>query len=158
MRQSQLFTKTVKELPKDETSYNAQALIRAGFIDKVGAGIYSYLPLGKRVLDKISAIIREEMDTIGGQEILMTALVPKENLQASGRWETFDVLFRLAAGDQKEYALGATHEEIVTPLGGEPVTIRAYDLVNFSAGLRCTWQVTAPITKHYIQKPTNAPE
>jgi len=116
MRQSQLFTKTVKELPKDETSYNAQALIRAGFIDKVGAGIYSYLPLGKRVLDKICQIIREEMDAIGGQEILMTALVPKENLEASGRWDTFDVLFRLAGNDQKEYALGATHEEIVTPL------------------------------------------
>jgi len=116
MRQSQLFTKTVKELPKDETSYNAQALIRAGFIDKVGAGIYSYLPLGKRVLDKVCQIIREEMDAIGGQEILMTALIPKENLETSGRWETFDVLFRLAGNDQKEYSLGATHEEIVTPL------------------------------------------
>lgn len=116
MRQSQLFTKTVKELPKDETSYNAQALIRAGFIDKVGAGIYSYLPLGKRVLDKISAIVREEMNAIGGQEILMTALIPKENWQTSNRWDTFDVLFRLAGNDQKEYALGATHEEIVTPL------------------------------------------
>jgi prolyl-tRNA synthetase len=116
MRQSQLFTKTVKELPKDETSYNAQALIRAGFIDKVGAGIYSYLPLGKRVLDKISQIVREEMNAMGGQEILMTALIPKENLQTSGRWATFDVLFRLAGNDQKEYSLGATHEEIVSPL------------------------------------------
>jgi len=116
MRQSQLFTKTVKELPKDETSYNAQALIRAGFIDKVGAGIYSYLPLGKRVLDKISAIVREEMNELGGQEILMTALVPKENWQTSNRWATFDALFRLAGNDQKEYALGATHEEVVTPL------------------------------------------
>jgi prolyl-tRNA synthetase len=116
MRQSQLFTKTVKELPKDETSYNAQALIRAGFIDKVGAGIYSYLPLGKRVLDKICAVIREEMDAAGGQEILMTALIPKENLETTQRWAAFDVLFRLAGQDQKEYALGATHEEIVAPL------------------------------------------
>jgi len=116
MRQSQLFTKTVKALPKDETSYNAQALIRAGFIDKVGAGIYSYLPLGKRVIDKICAIVREEMDAVGGQEILMTALIPKENLESTGRWENFDVLFRLAGQDKKEYALGATHEEIVTPL------------------------------------------
>jgi prolyl-tRNA synthetase len=117
MRQSQLFTRTVKELPKDETSYNAQALIRAGFIDKVGAGIYSYLPLGKRVLDKICQIIREEIDAIGGQEILMTALIPKENWQTTGRWETFDALFRLVGNDQKEYGLGATQEEIVTPLG-----------------------------------------
>ena len=116
MRQSQLFTRTVKELPKDETSYNAQTLIRAGFIDKVAAGIYSYLPLGKRVLDKICRVIREEMDAIGGQEILMSTLIPKENLEASGRWKTFDILFRLIGGDNKEYALGATHEEIVSPL------------------------------------------
>jgi len=116
MRQSQLFTKTVKELPKDETSYNAQTLIRAGFIDKVAAGVYSYLPLGKRVLDNICRVIREEMNAIGGQEILMSALIPKDNLEASGRWETFDVLFRLEGGDNKEYALGATHEEIVSPL------------------------------------------
>ena len=116
MRQSQLFTKTIKELPKDETSYNAQTLIRAGFIDKVGAGIYSYLPLGKRVLDKICGIIREEMDAVGGQEILMTSLIPKENWDTSGRWASFDVLFRLKGGDQKEYGLGATHEEIVSPL------------------------------------------
>lgn len=116
MRQSQLFTRTVKELPKDEPSYNAQALIRAGFIDKVAAGVYSYLPLGKRVLDNICRVIREEMNVIGGQEILMTSLIPKENLEASGRWAHFDVLFRLAGGDNKEYALGATHEEIVSPL------------------------------------------
>ncbi len=117
MRQSLLFTKTVKDIPKDETSFNAQALIRAGFIDKVGAGIYNYLPLGKRVLDKISQIIREEMDRVGGQEILMTALVPKENWKTTDRWDTFDSLFRLSGNDQKEYALGATHEEVVTPLG-----------------------------------------
>ena len=121
MKQSLLFTKTVKDLPKDETSYNAQALIRAGFIDKVGAGVYSYLPLGKRVLDKISQIIREEMDRIGGQEILMPALIPKENWVTTGRWDNFDVLFRLISSEQKEYALGATHEEIVTPLGKKQI-------------------------------------
>lgn len=122
MRQSQLFTKTVKELPKDETSYNAQALIRAGYIDKVAAGIYSYLPLGKRVLDKICGIIREEIDAIGGQEILMAALIPKDYLETSGRWDHFDVLFRLAGQDKKEYSLGATHEEIVAPLGKKFIT------------------------------------
>ncbi len=116
MRQTQLFTKTIKELPKDETSYNAQALIRAGFIDKVGAGIYSYLPLGKRVLDKICQVVREEMNRIGGQEILMTGLIPKENWEATGRWASFDALFRLSGNDEKQYALGATHEEVVTPL------------------------------------------
>jgi prolyl-tRNA synthetase len=116
MRQSQLFTKTVKEAPKDESSYNAQALIRAGFVDKLAAGVYSYLPLGKLVLDKICRIIREEIDAIGGQEILMAALIPKENWQTTGRWETFDVLFRLQADEGREYALGATHEELVSPI------------------------------------------
>lgn len=119
MRQSQLFTKTIKNLPKDETSFNAQTLIRAGFINKVGAGIYTFLPLGLRVLNKINKIIREEIDAIGGQEILMPALTPKEVWQTTGRWDNFDALFRLKGNDDKEYALGATHEEIVTPLAQE---------------------------------------
>lgn len=116
MKQSILFTKTLKEAPKDETSLNAQLLIRAGFIDKVGAGIYTFLPLGLRVLNKINAIIREEMNAVNGQEVLMTALTPKEVWQATDRWDNFDALFRLTGNDDKEYALGATHEEIVTPL------------------------------------------
>ncbi|MDD5528335.1 MAG: His/Gly/Thr/Pro-type tRNA ligase C-terminal domain-containing protein [Patescibacteria group bacterium] len=116
MLQSKLFTKTIKEAPKDEMSFNAQALIRAGFIDKLAAGIYSFLPLGLRVLDKISRVIREEMDAIGGEEILMPVLIPKENWAKTGRWETLDVLFKLKGEDEKEYALGATHEEVITPL------------------------------------------
>ncbi|MFA5754376.1 MAG: aminoacyl--tRNA ligase-related protein [Patescibacteria group bacterium] len=116
MRQSQLFTRTVKELPKDETSYNAQVLIRAGFIDKVAAGVYSYLPLGWRVLDKIKNIIREEMLSVSGQEINMSVFAPRENWQATGRWDSLDVLFKIAASDKKEYALNPTHEELVTPL------------------------------------------
>jgi len=116
MKQSQLFTKTTKETPKDETSFNAQVLIRAGFIDKVGAGMYNFLPLGLKVLNKINNIIREEMATVSGQEVLMTALTPKEVWQATDRWDNFDALFKLVGNDDKEYALGATHEEIVTPL------------------------------------------
>jgi len=116
MKQSQLFTKTVKELPKDETSYNAQALIRAGFVDKLAAGVYSFLPLGWRVVNKIQNIIREEMTAIDGQEINMPSLAPKENWQATGRFETLDVLFKLAGSDEKEYVLNPTHEEVVTPL------------------------------------------
>ncbi len=116
MKQSELFTKTTKDTPKDETSFNAQVLIRGGFVDKVAAGIYSFLPLGHRVHEKIKNIIREEMDRIGGQEIFMPALTPKDVWEATGRWENFDVLFKLAGADKKEYALGATHEEIVTPL------------------------------------------
>jgi prolyl-tRNA synthetase len=116
MLQSKLFTKVIKQAPKDEVSFNAQVLIRAGFIDKLSAGIYSFLPLGLRVLNNISRIIREEMDAIGGQEILMPVLIPKENWAETGRWDAFDVLFKLKGADDKEYALGATHEEVVTPL------------------------------------------
>jgi prolyl-tRNA synthetase len=116
MLQSKLFTKVTKDAPKDEVSFNAKTLIQAGFVDKVSAGIYSFLPLGLRVLNKISHVIREEMDKIGGEEILMPVLVPKENWEQTGRWESFDVLFKLQGADEKEYALGATHEEVVTPL------------------------------------------
>jgi len=116
MRQSQLFTKTIKEIPKDETSFNAQILIRAGFIDKVSAGVYTFLPLGLRVHNKICQIIREEMNAIGGQEILMPTLTPREVWQKTGRWENFAALFKLIGVDKKEYALGATHEEIIAPL------------------------------------------
>ena len=116
MKQSKNFTKATKELPKDETSFNAQALIRAGFIDKLAAGIYSYLPLGLRVLRKVSQIVREEMDKIGGQELLMPALSPKENWVRTDRWEDFDVLFKFSGSDSREYTLAPTHEEIVTPL------------------------------------------
>lgn len=116
MRQSQLFYKTQKEKPKDEESKNAELLIRAGFIDKVMAGVYNYLPLGYRVLSKIENIIREEMNAIGAQEILMPVLHPKENWQATGRWDIMSVLFKLKGANSREYALGPTHEEIVTPL------------------------------------------
>ncbi|NTU98431.1 hypothetical protein HGA64_00260 [Candidatus Falkowbacteria bacterium] len=116
MRQSKFFTKVSRDIPKDEESYNAQVLIRAGFVDKVGAGIYTLLPLGLRVLQKINQIIREEMVAIGGQELQMPALHPKEVWQATGRWEGFDALFKLKGSDNREYALGATHEEVVTPL------------------------------------------
>ncbi|MBL7053398.1 MAG: prolyl-tRNA synthetase [Candidatus Portnoybacteria bacterium] len=116
MRQSKLFTKTIKQAPKDETSFNAQTLIKAGFIDKTSAGIYSFLPLGLRVHNKVCDIVREEMNVIGGQEILMPALTPKKVWQKTDRWDNFDALFKIIGNNKKEYALGATHEEIVTPL------------------------------------------
>ncbi len=116
MKQSNLFAKTKKEIGEEEKSLNASLLIRAGFIDKLAAGVYSFLPLGLRVLRKIENIIREEMDNIGGQEILMPSLTPKENWEKTNRWANFDALFKLKGVDDKEYALGATHEEIVTPL------------------------------------------
>lgn len=112
MKQSELFTKTIKENPKDEKSINAQLLIRAGFIDKLGAGIYSYLPLGLMVIENIKNIVREEMNKIGGQEILMPSLHPKENWEVTGRWGV-EEMYKIK---DENLGLGWTHEEIITPL------------------------------------------
>lgn len=117
MKQSELFTKTQKQIPKDEEAINAKLLIKAGFIDKTMAGVYSFLPLGLRVLKKIENIIRQEMIAIGGQEILMPSLQPKANWEKTGRWETYDSLFKFTSFYTKtDYALGPTHEEIISPL------------------------------------------
>ena len=117
MRQSELFTRTRREAPKDEVSLNAQLLIRGGFVEKIMAGVYALLPLGWRVYQKIEAIIRDEMNALGGQEVLMPSLHPKENWEITGRWGTYDSLFRFTSYYSKiEYALGPTHEEIVVPL------------------------------------------
>jgi prolyl-tRNA synthetase len=119
MRQSKLFTKTRREAPADEVAKNAQLLIRGGFVHKEMAGVYSYLPLGLRVLTKIENIIREEMDAIGGQEIRMATLHPSEKWKTTGGWDTVDVLFKIQSRTEKEYALGQSEEEIVTPIAQE---------------------------------------
>ncbi len=125
MKQSQYFLKTSKTVFKDDVSINARLLEQGGFVQKVMAGVYSYLPLGVRVLQKIENIIREEMNTIGANEILMPSLQPSKNWVTTGRWDTLDVLFKLGSrhpnnGDplpaSYSYALGPTHEEIVTPM------------------------------------------
>lgn len=116
MRQSQLFTKARKEAPADEVAKNAKLLIRAGFVDKLQAGVYTYLPLGLRVLKNIENIIREEMNGAGGQEILMPSLHPKELWQTTGRWDTMDDLYKVSDSSGRENALGPTHEEVVVPL------------------------------------------
>lgn len=115
MKQSELFGKTIYEIPKDEVSKNAQLLMRGGFVDKLMAGVYVYLPLGKKVLAKIENIVREEMNAIGGQEILMSALQKKEDWQTTGRWD-IDVMMKVQTNLDKEFGLGWTHEEAVTPL------------------------------------------
>ncbi|MEW5907636.1 MAG: aminoacyl--tRNA ligase-related protein [Patescibacteria group bacterium] len=120
MRQSKLFPKTLREDPKDEVSINAKLLIRGGFIDKLMGGVYSFLPLGFCVLKKIENIIREEMEAAGGQEILMPVIQPKENWLITKRWDTYDTLFKFASFYSKtEFALGPTHEEIISPLVGK---------------------------------------
>lgn len=113
MRVSQLFTKTRKDAPADEVAKNAQLLARAGFIHKEMAGVYAYLPLGLRVLENIKQIVREEMDAIGGQEVMMTALQPKEIFEKTDRWDDkkVDNWFKTKLVNGTELGLGLTHEE-----------------------------------------------
>ena len=118
MLQSQLFTKTRREAPSDEVAKNARLLIRAGYVDKLAAGVYTYLPLGLRVLKKIEAIIPEEMNGVGGVELLMPTLHPKELWEKTGRWKTMNDLYKVVDVSGREVALGPTHEEVVTPLVG----------------------------------------
>ena len=116
MKQSQLFTKTERFAPKDEETVNAKLLSRAGYIKKLMAGVYSYLPLGFKALKKIEQVVRQEMNAIGGQEILMPIMHPKENWVATGGWSGIDVLFKIKSRTEKEYALGQSEEEVATPL------------------------------------------
>ena len=116
MRQSQLFTKTRREAPADEVAKNAQLLIRAGFVHKEMAGVYDYLPLGLRTLNNIMRVIREEMNAIGGQEVLLSTLQDSASWEKSGRWsdEVIDVWFKTKNQSGNELGLAPTHEEPLT--------------------------------------------
>lgn len=118
MRQSELFTKTRKTAPKDEVAKNAQLLIRAGYIHKEMAGVYAYLPLGLRVVEKIKRIVREEMNAVGGQELIMTALQRKELWETTDRWddEKVDVWFKSQLKSGGEVGFGWSHEEPITDM------------------------------------------
>ncbi|MCL5004004.1 MAG: His/Gly/Thr/Pro-type tRNA ligase C-terminal domain-containing protein [Patescibacteria group bacterium] len=117
MRQSVLFPKTVKEDPKDAQSANHKFLVRGGFIDQLMSGSWSILPLGQRVIGKINQIIREEMNAIGGQELSLPLLHPKEIWNETERWDAArEVMYQLSDARGREYALSFTHEEIVMDL------------------------------------------
>lgn len=118
MLQSKFFLRIEKNVPPEEKSINAKLLIRAGFINKLMAGVYTLLPLGLRVYRKIENIIREEIENVGGQEISMPALHPKEIWEKTGRWREFAgrEMFKVRSQSGKDYGLGWTHEEVVTPL------------------------------------------
>lgn len=113
MKRTQLFTKTSKTAPADEVSLNAKLLIRAGYVHKEMAGVYAYLPLGLRVLDNIKQVVRNEMNAIGGQELLMTNLQPKAVWQTTGRWddELVDIWFKTNLKTDEEVGLAWSHEE-----------------------------------------------
>ncbi len=122
MRQSHLYTKTLKEAPSDEVSKNAILLTRAGYIHKEMAGVYTIMPLGLRVLTKIENIIRHHMDTVGN-ELLMPALSPTERWEATGRLDSIDVLMKTAPANKASeerssasYILNPTHEDVITPI------------------------------------------
>ncbi len=132
MRLSQLFTKTLREAPADETAKNAQFLIRGGFVFKNSAGIYSFLPLGWRVMQKIANIVREEMDALGGQEMFMPALVEKKYMEPTGRW-SLDVGYFAKPKNEKEseFVLGWSHEEVLTSIAAKYIS--SYKDLSFSA-------------------------
>jgi len=118
MLQSQLFTKTKKDAPKDEISNNAKLLIRGGFIYKEMAGAYALLPLGMKVVNKIKEIVKQEMDAIGGQEIIMTSLQRKELWETTGRWddEKVDVWFKSELKNGQKVGFGWSHEEPISDM------------------------------------------
>lgn len=116
MKLSQTHFKTSKTLSGEGDSLNYQLLTRAGFVDQLMAGVYTYLPLGLRVLRRIEQIVREEMDGLGAEEILMPMLHPKANWVQTGGWDNIDVLFKIKSRTGNDYALGQSEEEIVTPL------------------------------------------
>lgn len=113
---SRMVVKPLKNAPRDADTINHRLLVQAGFVRQLMAGVYTYLPMGLRVLNKISQVVREEMDRIGGQEILMPMLHPAENWKKTGGWDSIDVLFKLKSRTGKSYALGQSQEEVVTPL------------------------------------------
>lgn len=118
MRVSKLFTKTLKDAPADEVAKNAQLLIRAGYVYKEMAGAYAYLPLGLRVLEKIKQIVREEMNAIDSNELIMTSLQRRDIWEKTGRWddEVVDIWFKTALKDDTELGLAWSHEEPIVEM------------------------------------------
>jgi len=115
--QSKLFAKTIKEFPKDEEAINAKLLIRAGFIAKQMAGVFTLLPFGLKVVNKINKIIREELDAVGCQELFMPAFQSKDLWEKTGRWDTDNqVMYQMKDRSGKEIGLGYTHEEVITEM------------------------------------------
>ncbi|GAA3216688.1 hypothetical protein GCM10020256_19130 [Streptomyces thermocoprophilus] len=116
-RMSQLMAKTLRDDPADAEVLSHKLLVRAGYVRRTAAGVWSWLPLGKRVLANVERIVREEMDAIGAQEVLLPALLPREPYDATGRWDEYgQELFRLKDRKGGDYLLGPTHEEIFTLL------------------------------------------
>ncbi|MEM6433059.1 MAG: proline--tRNA ligase, partial [Cyanobacteria bacterium P01_D01_bin.115] len=128
MRLSQMLFVTLREDPAEAEIPSHKLLLRAGYMRRIDAGVYAYLPLLWRVLTKVSDIVRDEMDAIGAQECLLPQLQPAELWQESGRWDTYTkaegIMFSLVDRRQRQMALGPTHEEVVTTIARD--MIRSY--------------------------------
>ena len=117
LRMSSLFVRTLREDPADAEVASHRLLVRAGYIRRAAPGIYTWLPLGLRVLRKIERIVREEMEAAGSQEVHFPALLPREPYEASGRWSDYGpTLFKLKDSKESDYLLAPTHEELFTLL------------------------------------------
>jgi prolyl-tRNA synthetase len=135
MRLSQTFVRTSKTVQTEGESLNYQLLTRAGFIDQLMAGAYSYLPLGLRVLRKIENVVREEMNKLGAEEVLMPMLHPKANWVTTGGWDKIDVLFKIKSRTGSDYGLGQSEEEVVTPLVlGRAQSYKQYPIKVYQVG------------------------
>src|ERR1700709_884299 len=130
---STLFLRTLRDDPSDAEVPSHKLLVRAGYVRRVASGLWTWLPLGKIVLDRVGAVVREEMNRIGGQEVLFPALLPREPYETTGRWSEYgDLLFRLQDRRGGDYLLGPTHEELFTLLvKGEYSSYKDYPLVLF---------------------------
>ena len=123
MRTSQYLISTLKETPSDATVISHQLMLRAGMIRKIASGLYTWLPMGLRVLRKVEAVVRDEMDKAGALEVLMPAIQPAELWQESGRWEQYGPeLLRLKDRHDREFCVGPTHEEVITDLARNEIT------------------------------------
>jgi len=123
MKYSQSLIKTYKETPREAENISSALLLRGGFIDQETSGVYSLLPLGWKVIAKISQIIREEMEAIGGQEVFLPSMQPKELWQETGRWDKMDPpLFKFKDRHEKDFALGSTHEEVIVDLARDRIS------------------------------------
>ncbi|MEK7168840.1 MAG: aminoacyl--tRNA ligase-related protein [Patescibacteria group bacterium] len=119
MKLSSSFVTTLRDAPKDAETVNHKLLVRAGYVRQLMAGVYTYLPFGLKVLNKISQIVREEMDAMGASEVLMPLMHPASNWKLTGAWEKSDVLFKVKSRTKRDYALAQSNEETVTPLAKE---------------------------------------
>ena len=149
MRMSKMYMPTLREVPAEAEIPSHQLLLRSGMTRRLVSGIYSYLPLGYRVIKKVEDIIREEMDNYGGQELLMSAVQPKEIWEATGRWDDFGPeMFKVKDRHSREFCLGPTHEEYLTDMiNGEITSYKQLPLILYQIQTKYRDELNIPSSK-----------